>query len=418
MSQSLLISLIIPTRERAWLLRECLKTATAIQDDMIEIVVSDNASRDNTDKVVSSVSDSRVRYINTGRRVSMRQNFDFAFENCKGTYVIYVGDDDGFLPAQFPFLRQILAQRRPDVLAWNPVRYEWPTPGARRPPGKMRIKASAVYAAEKVVSFDSWRGDILQGQNTYPDALPSVYHGCLSRAILEEVRSRCGHAFAASSPDVFSSYYVALTRPSYMRVGHAFTINGRSCMSTGASTAAFHATGDKEDPASKFASEMESDVVRDAIECKVPSLGVNLFATFESARRIAGVQDERVSFPGWYSKVLGDSMHLKPLEFEGVMSALSMHAKQLGKELELSQAVETACGPVAEAKGAWWRLKRSLSSIKCSGVVGAENTVYTAAARIDSVLSTEYGKVRLGNMSPLRAWLGARFRSFRDSART
>src|SRR6056297_1629920 len=104
----MLISIVIPTRDRAQYLRHSLATSTAIPDPNIEIVVSDNASVDETRKVVSEAQDPRVRYVNTGARVSMRQNFEFAFHQSKGDYLIYFGDDDGILPGQFSFLRSIL----------------------------------------------------------------------------------------------------------------------------------------------------------------------------------------------------------------------------------------------------------------------------------------------------------------------
>ncbi|MEJ6708905.1 MAG: glycosyltransferase [Amylibacter sp.] len=45
------ISIIIPTRDRAFYLRQSLATATAIVDPNIEILVSENASVDDTEQV-------------------------------------------------------------------------------------------------------------------------------------------------------------------------------------------------------------------------------------------------------------------------------------------------------------------------------------------------------------------------------
>lgn len=65
----MLISIIIPTCERARYLRHSLAAALAIDDDAIEIVVSDNASTDGTRDLVAGISDPRLKYVNTGGRV-------------------------------------------------------------------------------------------------------------------------------------------------------------------------------------------------------------------------------------------------------------------------------------------------------------------------------------------------------------
>jgi glycosyltransferase involved in cell wall biosynthesis len=62
------------------------------------IIVSDNASTDHTEDVVREVADSRVRYVNTGTRVSMSHNFEFALSQVEDGWVTFLGDDDGLLP--------------------------------------------------------------------------------------------------------------------------------------------------------------------------------------------------------------------------------------------------------------------------------------------------------------------------------
>ena len=113
------ISLIIPTRERSRYLQESIRTALAVRDPDVEVVVSDNASEDDTQAIVAAFDDPRLKYVNTGQRVSMRQNFEFGLSASSGDYVSMIGDDDGFLPGQFPSLRRILEERRPDVLSWR-----------------------------------------------------------------------------------------------------------------------------------------------------------------------------------------------------------------------------------------------------------------------------------------------------------
>ena len=77
-----LLSLIIPTRERAETLAFTLATALEQQSRDYEIIVSDNASADHTKAVVDKLDDARIHYFNTGQRLSMCGNYEFALERC------------------------------------------------------------------------------------------------------------------------------------------------------------------------------------------------------------------------------------------------------------------------------------------------------------------------------------------------
>ena len=80
------LSLIIPTRERADTLALTIATALQQKSQEFEIIISDNSSLDNTKDVVASFLDNRIRYFNTGKRVSMCDNYEFGLENARGDY--------------------------------------------------------------------------------------------------------------------------------------------------------------------------------------------------------------------------------------------------------------------------------------------------------------------------------------------
>ncbi len=90
-------TVIIPTRERAATLKHAIESCIAQQYENLEILISDNASEDNTRDVVHEFRDSRIRYINPGHRVSMVENFEFAFSHVQDGYVVSIGDDDGLV---------------------------------------------------------------------------------------------------------------------------------------------------------------------------------------------------------------------------------------------------------------------------------------------------------------------------------
>src|SRR5205807_10632821 len=91
-------SVLIPTRERSDTLAATLKTCVNQSYANLEIIVSDNFSQDNTRDVVESFPDKRIRYTNTGKRISMSQNWGHAFSLASGEFVMYPGGDHGLLP--------------------------------------------------------------------------------------------------------------------------------------------------------------------------------------------------------------------------------------------------------------------------------------------------------------------------------
>ena len=82
------ISLIIPTRERADTLKHTLQSALNQSSTDYEIVVCDNNSQDDTKQVVKGFADSRIIYLNTGKRLSMVDNWNYALTYARGDYVI------------------------------------------------------------------------------------------------------------------------------------------------------------------------------------------------------------------------------------------------------------------------------------------------------------------------------------------
>lgn len=91
-------SIVIPTRNRAHLLRYALQSALGQTFDDYEVVVSDNFSQDDTALVVKELGTFRVRYVRTESPLSMPDHWEFALDHAKGQYITYLCDDDALCP--------------------------------------------------------------------------------------------------------------------------------------------------------------------------------------------------------------------------------------------------------------------------------------------------------------------------------
>ena len=224
-----LLSLIIPTRERAETLAFTLTTALEQQSRDYEIIVSDNASADRTKAVVDNLADTRIHYFNTGQRLSMCDNYEFALERARGDYVIFIGDDDAVVPNAIDHLLSLFRTAREKLIHMWPLHtYDWPVADRKgrvaylapvRAPSEMDLKAKARFVMRK----GGWK---------YYE-LPSPYHAAIPRYLLDKIRSRTGRVFHSTQPDVFTAMVIPALADRAINIGFSITFNGRSSRSNG-----------------------------------------------------------------------------------------------------------------------------------------------------------------------------------------
>lgn len=90
-----LVTIAIPTYNRAaCYLKHALESALKQTYQNIEIVVSDNCSPDNTEAVVKSYTDPRIRYFRQAQDLKPNDNFNFCLKQANGNYFLLLHDDD------------------------------------------------------------------------------------------------------------------------------------------------------------------------------------------------------------------------------------------------------------------------------------------------------------------------------------
>ncbi|GAB4366792.1 MAG: hypothetical protein Kow00121_04470 [Elainellaceae cyanobacterium] len=90
-----LVTIGIPTYNRAnGYLKLALGSALAQTYPNLEIIVSDNCSTDNTQSLVESYADPRVKYVKQDPQVSANENFNACLNTANGEYFLLLHDDD------------------------------------------------------------------------------------------------------------------------------------------------------------------------------------------------------------------------------------------------------------------------------------------------------------------------------------
>ena len=223
------ITVVIPTRERLPVLRYSIQTVLSQAYEMLQILVSDNYSTDGTGDFVRGLADPRIRYVNTGRRLSMSENWEFALSHVEDGWVMFIGDDDGLLPGAIEKLAAIIETTDCEAITFRPCNYIWPCFGCES--GRLTVPFSRGW---EVRDSCKWLQRVMDSGISYTN-LPMIYIlGAVDMALISRIRLRGQRFFNSCIPDVYASIALARSTPKYLYVNEPFTIIGCSEFSSGA----------------------------------------------------------------------------------------------------------------------------------------------------------------------------------------
>ncbi len=104
-----LVSIIVPTYDRAALLARSLRSLLAQTYADFEILVVDDASQDDTEEVVRRCDDARIRYFRLARNGGPAVARNHGLERSRGAFLAFQDSDDEWTPDKLA--RQMLAFR-------------------------------------------------------------------------------------------------------------------------------------------------------------------------------------------------------------------------------------------------------------------------------------------------------------------
>ena len=93
MENKILFSIIIPTYNRASLIKETINSVLLQDYPNFEIIIVDDGSTDDTENIVKSIEDSRINYHKkTNAERGAARNFGIKL--AKGEYITFLDSDD------------------------------------------------------------------------------------------------------------------------------------------------------------------------------------------------------------------------------------------------------------------------------------------------------------------------------------
>jgi len=155
-----LVSIGIPTSNRARFLKETLPTVLHQTYQPLEIVISDNCSTDETEPFCRDLAarDVRVRYIRQPSNIGLYPNHNFLIDETRGEYLCLFHDDELYLPTLIEEEAAFL-EDHPNVglvcSDWHLIDKEGEIIGERRYQGPT-ILPGLSYIDETIRSGRSW----------------------------------------------------------------------------------------------------------------------------------------------------------------------------------------------------------------------------------------------------------------------
>jgi len=108
------LSVVIPTRNRARLVCEAIESALSQRPGEVEIIVVDDASTDDTAKVITETFGTRIRMLRTPERRGAGAARNAGLRLARGELVAFLDDDDLWLPGKLDAELKAL-ERFPDA---------------------------------------------------------------------------------------------------------------------------------------------------------------------------------------------------------------------------------------------------------------------------------------------------------------
>jgi glycosyltransferase involved in cell wall biosynthesis len=233
-----LVSVVVPTRNRADRLVSCLRTLVDCKCRNFEIVIVDNCSEDSTSSVAEQyIADERVRYIHFDRVGSICDQFKRSLQNARGEWLMIIGDDDGLFSKRFDQLLKFLKYFNGQLgavaaISWPQAIYRWPDyPGEER--NFLRVSDSILEPRIGFFKSTNFFGNFDDGNLKKIYNSPQIYHSMVRTKLATDLLSRHPETLFVLSPDISFALHLAYSKVRFARLGFPISIAGYGPKSTG-----------------------------------------------------------------------------------------------------------------------------------------------------------------------------------------
>jgi len=217
-----LLSVIVPTRNRADLARVCLNRLLEEASENVEIVVLENSDQPAI-KPEEFRGAGYVRVFPSNGALDMPSNWERGLAIARGEYVAFISDKDMFLPGALSVLLEQLASRKHEIVCYR----------------------KAVFCSHRNILFHyrckgQAHGEALApmlqhlyGSFYHTHSAPMVYNSAVSCRLIHEIKGTKPQFFIGNSPDVITAVLFAAHRHNYLQLDEIVSVANSGDWSNG-----------------------------------------------------------------------------------------------------------------------------------------------------------------------------------------
>jgi len=223
-------SIVIPTRNREEYLPYAIESVLSQFRDDVELIVSDNYSKDGTASYLATLTDPRLKVVKPPEELPMSSHYEFALSQATGDWVTIVGDDDAVMPYIFEKL-DLIIKKYPDssIISSKLAHYFWS--------GCEDLYGDSVvyYHTSPKVKLRWTKRDLMWALAGLRSCfnMPQVYASSIVKnSLIREIKKNSGGYFYHSIiPDMYSVVALSLTEDKYVRLDEPLFWSGTSMKS-------------------------------------------------------------------------------------------------------------------------------------------------------------------------------------------
>ncbi|MBA7530747.1 UDP-Glc:alpha-D-GlcNAc-diphosphoundecaprenol beta-1,3-glucosyltransferase WfgD [subsurface metagenome] len=93
-----LISVVMPTYNHGRFIGDAINSVLNQTYRNLELIIIDNFSEDNTEKIVTSYKDDRIKYLKFKNNGVIASSRNYGIKHSRGEYIAFLDSDDVWLP--------------------------------------------------------------------------------------------------------------------------------------------------------------------------------------------------------------------------------------------------------------------------------------------------------------------------------
>lgn len=240
MDYNYMLSVIIPTKNRAKYCLAAVRQILELDIPDIQIVIQDNSDRPLSDDNDFLLSTANIKYHYNPEVLSFVDNFSKAVSLADGEYLCMIGDDDCILSNIIDAVRYAKQKDIDSVIPSLGSVYVWPSENPIVKNGENGYMCVS-YLKRKISPADINKGlsKLLKngGQFYQSMDLPRLYHGIVRADCVQKIKDKTGTYFGGLTPDIYMSAALAFSCRNTVRLEIPITVSG-ICPRSGSSDSA------------------------------------------------------------------------------------------------------------------------------------------------------------------------------------